>query len=352
MSGALGPVRAQVEIPEGSSSSRGKLEVLRVGSIGEKLTPSSLDELTVDMQVLRDQLEQMLPEANNILGGVVDQLPGTEASEQAQDLRSGLLQLDKRLADMLSGLAREPLLEMEGLTASQQLTRTDSGLRAHAEAKLGSLSLLAGLLQIEGFRNSATAFAGGEPGTATASAKPEAVDLEIAGVLEASYGPEGLRLPGFDQLPEQAQRQLSKPLTAMLEQAMDALAQGGLDVGLAQERTEAAKDGTSAIAESGGLLVSFAPPGSGAAAFELGIGQVVASVAAKRVDPHKAGCGQASPPPEHGKNEPPTLAYTGPRIPHSGLLGFGLLGAAGATGALLFLLVLRRRRASGGTGSV
>ncbi|MGH3322668.1 MAG: hypothetical protein ACRDN9_21330 [Streptosporangiaceae bacterium] len=343
LSGAFGPVHAVVHKKAGDSGSSAEIVHLEIGPLGGQLPSGQAAKLTKQLKGAAGQLQGALEDATGdsspveqVLSKVIRQSPGGSAGQQARGLKQGLSSLQGRLPSFLDQLPHVSLLELDGLRAVQTIKHVKGGVRATADSRLESLGLLGGIVQLDGFKAHSKAFANGRPGGAHAVSSPETFHLSIGG-LDAVLDSSGLHLPALDALPARARSQLEAQLEPVLANVLNMLSQGGLRVSPAAHRTDAAKDGTSAIAEGAGLLVSFQPPGSSKPALALTLGKGIASVAAKM-----GTCQQVAPPKQPPSHErPPTLAYTGPRVPYPTLLGAGLLGVAALIGCSL---LLRRRR--------
>ena len=224
------------------------------------------------------------------------------------------------------------LVSLDSVTSDQVISRKGSEVTSTVTNAVKDINILNGLVKIAAVQSSATAVAGGKPGTAAASTKAPVLDVSLAnGALTAILDEAGLNVGGTvgDALPAELEGTVNGALNTVNGLLAEAV---GLDVQIGKGATSVSPDGTSAAAAVSTTTVTVNPP----VIAELLVGdqdfiklELVTANAA-------VGSQLVSLPPAQPKAAPVSLPRTGGELPLAAL-AVTLMGAG---------LVIRRRRAT------
>ena len=266
-----GDFTAKVTKATAGSTSNGDVVTLETAALGEIM---ELEPITDPLrEALAELLTQLFPAVSGgveeVVAGLepltgqlptelqdaIDALAGDDGGVQA--LLDELAELDKLLFDT-------SLIALEDLKQSQTITQETGGVRTTAATTVGSISVLDGLLEVDGPKTSATSFAGGRPGTATADAtSSNTASLEIlnTNLADLVLSNEEVDLELLGSSADLVLGPLLKGVNDAIKQLSDGLLAAGLTVApFGIEEEEAAKDGQTARSHAAGILLSFTPP--------------------------------------------------------------------------------------------
>lgn len=212
--------------------------------------------------------------ATGTIVGVLDQAQATIASTTPavagttqtviDQTQTALQNLSSALQTQISGLdANTALVDLGVMTSDQKISRNGHQVTSTVSNKLAGLKLLGGLITVDTLISSATATAGGAPGTAEAIAGPAKVvsakvadllTLEVLGnTLNVKLGGtlgEAIKGTGL----ESQVNAVLKQVTALLTTTLGLSVTGGEAVA-----PKPPADGTSALAVAGAATVSLMP---------------------------------------------------------------------------------------------
>lgn len=156
-------------------------------------------------------------------------------------LQGQLTALQKQINDIIARAETGSLISVKGLEASHSLSATATQQVSTVRSHLAELSLLGGLVDLQGFDNSLTTFAGGGAGAAKVVAQPNVATVKIAGVLSAVIGPKGLNVD-----------------TSALDQALRGLLPGGVSTAPLQQGITALNTGLTQLTDALNTLLGTA----------------------------------------------------------------------------------------------
>jgi hypothetical protein len=332
----VAPLQAVTTPSTLGNASQGALTDLSLLSVkdilGATLPPSVTAALTTAGTTLQTALTTLTGAVNTAIGNLP--LP---AQAQVKAIEAEITTIEKTVQNLPTTLLTKTLVSLAGVSVSQSITHTATGVVATARSSVANLSLLGGLVVLNGFDNSVTAAAAGTPGSATANPQPNVATATVQNLADVSLGSTGLQadLGSLSGLGVSAPvvAALNTALTSVVSALNSVLGSVGVSIVPAAYTRAAAANGTSSSATSSGLAISVAPPGltSGSAANDalllVRIGAADASVEAAVSSPPVT---SAVPP-----ASAPQLAYTGADLPLTGGVALVVLAAGVA--------VLRRR---------
>ena len=152
------------------------------------------------------------------------------------------------------------LVSLDSVVSDQVISRKGSAVSSTVTNAVKDINILNGLVKIAAVQSSATAVAGGKPGTASATTKAPVLDVSLAnGALTAVLDQAGLNVGGTvgSALPKELQGTVNGALNTvngLLAQAI------GLDVKIGKGATSVSPDGTSAAAAVSTTTVTVNPP--------------------------------------------------------------------------------------------
>ncbi|HVY09230.1 MAG TPA: LPXTG cell wall anchor domain-containing protein [Mycobacteriales bacterium] len=235
-----------------------------------------------------------------------------------------------KVTKLVDNLGTTPLVSISIHNTDQQVTPFASGVKSTSTMGLVDVDVLGGLLSIDGFHNSATAFANGKPGGAHAevSGAQPLIKVNAADALCAQVGADGVSLCNVDGLglPASITSQVNgllKTLSNEINQITSKILSGVPLISETKGSTHVSEDGKSATATAPAYNISVGH----LLTVTLGNG-VSASAAALQNKPAEVTVLN------NPENTPHSLPYTGSNYPLMGLLAMALLGIA---------LVVRRR---------
>lgn len=151
------------------------------------------------------------------------------------------------------------LVTLDAVTSDQVISRQGSTVTSEVSNVVKNLNVLNGLVKIKAIDSTATAVAGGKPGTAAATIDPAVLDVDLVnGALTAVIDEKGVNVGGTvgDALPAELEGKVNEAIAAVNGLLADAV---GLDVKLAEGETAVAPDGTSARASVAATRVTLNP---------------------------------------------------------------------------------------------
>ncbi len=235
-----------------------------------------------------------------------------------------------KVTNLVNNLGTTPLVSIDVHSTNQNVTPTANGVTSTSSMGLVDLNVLGGLLSIDGFNNSATAFANGVAGgaKATVSASKPLIQINAADALCAQVGADGISLCNVDGLglPAAITTQVNGLLKTLSNEINQITSKILGSVPLISETpgsTHVSEDGKSATATAPSYNISV----GNLLTVTLGNG-VSASAAALQDKPSKVVVFHDP------QNTPKTLPYTGLNEGLLGVLAMVLLGIA---------VVVRRR---------
>lgn len=316
-----------------------------INNTGVGLTAAKLSDLipASQLQPLITMVSQQLTGGSATLsqqvGSILGQLPaGTPADKlraALSSLQAQLTALDGVVNGSLANLENGALIDISGLQSDHSLQRVGQQEVSTVHAHLAKLSLLGGLITLDGFDNRLTTYAGGTAGSAKVVPQPNAAVVKIGNVLSAVIGPNGLKVDtsalnavlttlGAGAVPPglaQALTQLDAGLATLNAGLNGLLNVAGISI--TQDKVAAQKvaaDGSAASAALSGLEIRVAQPGGQAPLLDVLIGRLQAASGARPA----AAAGPAvlaAPAPTTG-----TLAYTGAQFPLTGTIALLAIG--------------------------
>lgn len=224
------------------------------------------------------------------------------------------------------------IVSLDSVISEQTISRKGSAVTSTVGNTIKNVNVLNGLVSIGAIESTATAVAGGKPGTGSASTKPVVLDVSLAnGALSALIDDKGLDLGG--DLAAGLPVDLAAPVNQALETVNGLLADTiGLDVKIGKSATSVAPDGTASAAAVDVTTVTVNPP---VIADLLGAGEKFLTL--QLVSANAAVGSQLVAAPVAAPTTPVSLPRTGGDLPLTGAVATFLVGAA---------LVVRRRRTS------
>jgi hypothetical protein len=219
------------------------------------------------------------------------------------------------------------LVTLDSVTSDQAISRKGSQVTSTVSNVVKNVDLLNGLVKIAAVESTATAVAGGKPGTGAATTKAPVLDVALAnGALTAILDENGLNVGGTvgDNLPAELEGTVNQAVNTLNETLAATL---GLDVQIGKGATSVSPDGTNAAAAVSATTVTLNPPvikdllAAGQDFIKLELVTANAAVGSQLITPTVT---------------PAALPRTGGALPLTGAIATGLIGLA---------MVARRRRA-------
>ena len=282
----------------------------------------------IDSTHLTDTLQGTVNQVLTTLQGVTKTTPvvGDAVATVSNTVNAVLAKVTK----LVDNLGTTPLVSITIHNTDQSVTPTASGVKSSSTMGLVDVDVLGGLLSINGFHNSATAFANGKPGGAHAevSGAQPLIKVNAADALCAQVGADGVSLCNVDGLglPTSITSQvhgLLKTLSNEINQITSKILSGVPLISQTKGVTHVSEDGKTASAVAPTYNISVGK----LLTVTLGNG-VSAEAAALQNKPAKVTVLN------NPENTPKALPYTGSNYPLLGGLAMVLLGAA---------VVVRRR---------
>lgn len=260
-----------------STSGTSKVASLDIGKLADLFPAGTLDQLEAALTAAQTQVTSTISTINSALGSGGSMLLGNLPPNQLTTaLKGGLTQLQTLLTELngeipkaISSLVDGSIVSLTGLSTTHSVNTSGGEQVSTVSNKLAGLSILGGLVTLDGFSNSLTTQAGGTAGTAKVIAQPNLAKATVGtnNELTATIG-QITTVSGTiaDLISQQgALGSVLGPINTGLTSLSDALATAfgaaGIHVYLDKvTKNEVAKDGTSAKAALAGLEVVFAPP--------------------------------------------------------------------------------------------
>ena len=339
-SGGQGDSTAAVDKPARVATSAASGGNLSIGSLGDILPAGLVSPLRQGIGSVAAAAAPVTGQLATLLG----QLAAAGLPAPLADAVAGLQAQVPGLQAALDAVLSAPLLQLKDVTSTQGVRMSGRTVTSTARSRLGTISLLGGLVTISGTDSSVTAVAGGLPGTASVTTHqvpgtvrhgsiPGAARL-ASGLTSLTAGLAGLSCPDAAAATCAALQTLGTQLTTAYARFSGALSLPSSTPSIAKPVTNTDPGGTEADARYAGLELLIGPPDSSGKlptdpskallTLEAGVAEAQAqSTAAPAVDIG---------------TPPGRLAYTGGPGPWPAAAAC-VLGAAG-------LLVRRRRRAA------
>ncbi|GAC1611766.1 MAG: hypothetical protein NVS3B26_27900 [Mycobacteriales bacterium] len=227
------------------------------------------------------------------------------------------------------------LLSLDAVTSDQNISRSGDALTSTVSNTIKNLNVLNGLVKVTAITSSASATAGGRPGTALARTNAPVFKVDVAnGALTALLDQNGLNVAGTvgSALPTAVQGAVNTALTAVNSTLNSA---AGINVQIGQGATQAAPDGTSAVAKVAATTITIDPPAlHGLAGIPALLPADKKFVTLQLVSAEAVAANQFVPA-TPVQFTPKALPRTGGNLPLTGAIATLLVGAA---------MVVRRRR--------
>lgn len=326
LAGSAGDLTASVTGGNGSNGSVAQLAQVSLGSLTDLLanlptevTQPVQDGLNDGSAQISDGLQQVLDALTPVTGPVGAGDP-TGTLQGVIDTVNGVV---ADLPTIVADLQNQPIVSLTGLRSAQSISQTGDGVTATATTKLAALNLLGGFVTLDGFENTATAFANGVAGGSTAVPQPAVANVVVANDLAVlGLDVDGVRaqVGAIEGVPAEVVAAVNTALDAVeagLQQVFDAT---GVSITQSAGSSSTSADGREATAAASGLLINLAPGGTQLLSLEIG----ATSVSALAQQPTVA----VVVPPVVPETVTPTLPRTGAELPLTG--GAALLLLAGA----------------------
>lgn len=279
--------------------------------------------------------------ALSALNGVTSNASAPVSAAVQSQVNSAIATLNGAVSGLTSTLANlknnADLLSLDAVTSDQNIVRNGSALTSTVSNTINNLSVLNGLVKISAITSSASATAGGAPGTALASTNAPVFTVDVAnGALTALLDQNGLNVGGTvgSALPTAVQGAVNTALSTVNSTLNSA---AGIHVTIGQGATQTAPDGTSAAAKVAATTITIDPP-----ALHGQAGVPVALLPADKkfvtlelVSANAVAANQLVAAPAA---TPAALPRTGANLPLTGTIATLLVGAA---------MLVRRRRSGG-----
>ena len=234
------PVADVIETALGTVDSTGDTAAGTVGTVGATVN-DAIDAL------------------NGATGGATG---GATAPVQAA-IDDAVEALEETLSDLTGAVdlitSATSLVTLDAVTSDQVISREGSTVTSKVSNVVENLNVLNGLVKIKAIEASATAVAGGKPGSATAAVEPAVLDVDLAnGALTAVIDENGVDVGGTvgNALPPQLEGEVNKAIAAVNGLLAKAI---GLEVDIAKGATAVSPDGTAASAEVAATKVTLNP---------------------------------------------------------------------------------------------
>jgi hypothetical protein len=138
---------------------------LTVGTMGSILPAQLVSQLTAGI----GSVSSGAASSNTVTGQLSSLLGQLKTAGLPTDVLASLTAQVPSLQAALGSLLSAPLLQLKDVTSTQSVSMSGRTVTSTAESKLGTITLLGGLLTISGTDSTVTAIAGGVPGSATTS---------------------------------------------------------------------------------------------------------------------------------------------------------------------------------------
>jgi hypothetical protein len=283
--------------------------------------------------------------ALDALNGVTQNASAPVSSAVQSQVASAVNTLNGAVNGLTSTLtnlqSNTDLVSLDAVTSDQNITRSGAAVTSTVTNTIKNLSVLNGLVKVSAITSEATATAGGAPGTAKATTNAPVFKVDVAnGALTALLDQNGLNVGGTvgSALPAEVQGAVNTALDTV-NSTLNAAA--GINVEMGQGATQAAPDGTSAVAKVAATRITIDPPALHGIA-PGGVQLPVALLAADKkfltlelVSAEAVAANQLVPAAPVQLAAPKALPRTGGNLPLTGAIATLLVGAA---------MVVRRRR--------
>jgi hypothetical protein len=319
LSGLTAPVQSVLNTALGTASSGSSQATGTVtGAVDNAL--SALNGVTSNASApVSSAVQSQVDAAVSTLNGAVNGLTSTLTSLQADT----------------------DLVSLDAVTSDQNITRAGGAVTSTVSNTIKNLSVLNGLVKVSAITSEASATAGGAPGTAKATTNAPVFKVDVAnGALTALLDQNGLNVGGTvgSALPPEVQGAVNTALDTV-NSTLNAAA--GINVEMGQGATQAAPDGTSAVAKVAATKITVDPPALHGIA-PGGVALPVSLLAADKkfltlelVSAEAVAANQLVPAAPVQLATPKALPRTGGNLPLTGAIATLLVGAA---------MVVRRRR--------
>ncbi len=327
LGGTLGALQAASALALPASSSQGRLATLSIGALQSILPAAAVQAIRTAYSSVEPSAQSAVNQAVSQVDQVLKPIAAADPTGTAAGLEKAVNALPAQLdcannADcLLNQILSSPLVSLDGLDAQQTIGTVRDGAQATAQAALLKANILSGLLTINGFTSTATAFADGVAGHATAKGNTilaqALVDHGLVGVdLGANGTILGVSVSGVSN---QLAQQLNSALTQIVDTLNGVLGTLGVHVNTTQGTQTVRPDGTSASATGAVLDISVDQPQAAPGAAPLVDVRVggTDSVINSRVAP-----------PTGGVIRETVLPHTGANLPLTAGAGLALLGVA------------------------
>lgn len=156
--------------------------------------------------------------------------------------------------------AATDVITLDAVISDQAISRKGSAVTSTVNNAVKNVNVLNGLVKISAVESTATAVAGGTPGSGSATTKAPVLDVSLAGgALTALLDETGLNVGGTvgDALPAELEGTVNGALDTVNGLLAEAI---GLDVQIGKGATSVSPDGTSAAAAVSATTVTVNPP--------------------------------------------------------------------------------------------
>lgn len=325
LAGSAGDLTAKVTGGSGSNASAASLATVSLGSL-TSLLANLPAEVTKPVQAgIADGSTQISDGLKQVLDALTPVTGPAGAGDPTGTLQGVIDTVNGVVANLPASIAQvqnKPIVSLGALRSAQSITQTGDGVKATATTKLASLNLLGGFVTLDGFENTATAFANGVAGGATAVPQPAVAKVVVANDLAVlGLDVKGVRaqVGSIQGVPAEVVAAVNTALDAVeagLKQVFDAT---GVSITQSAGTNKVSPDGREATAAASGLLINLAPGGTQLLSLEIGAASATALAQQPVVPP-------VVPPVEPPVT--PNLPKTGAELPLTG--GAALLLLAGA----------------------
>jgi hypothetical protein len=152
------------------------------------------------------------------------------------------------------------VITLDAVISDQAISRKGTAVTSTVNNAVKNVNVLNGLVKISAVESTATAVAGGTPGSGSATTKAPVLDVSLAGgALTALLDETGLNVGGTvgDALPAELEGTVNGALDTVNGLLAEAI---GLDVQIGKGATSVSPDGTSAAAAVSATTVTVNPP--------------------------------------------------------------------------------------------
>lgn len=300
--GGVGRLGAHVD--DARTDAAASLAELSALTLADVAPPEALDQFEAALDQVLPPLQDAMLAGLEALGPLVDLDPSGGFAEAESTFRLFI----GAMPSIAASVPRAPLVEFEGLVATQSTTTAGDVVRATAGVSIERASLLDGLVDVHGLTSSATSTAAVAGGRASAEANPVlarvTAGMGLVGVRVDAEGL-GLNLPGFPREVAEQVRDGIEQLDAALDTLLEAT---GVTVDTVEPASSTSDDGRSARASGGALVVTVQPSGTEAPIVRLRLGATDTAAAVTASAPPPAGDLSADDLPRTGGAGPAGLA--------------------------------------------